>query len=833
MDSGDVAAAVNACNEGRYAESFALINAGLEAKPGDLELLFVRASALFGWGRYREAREGLLALHARGLTGPSFWLKLGWASFWTSDIEESERWMRRAVESRPDDWSTHFGLGTALHSQRKTEESRVSFRRALELDPDNPYCIANLLQTEAELHNVEAAEHLARQAVEVDSGSPVAWSNLGVVLDHQDRYTEAIDAFRRAEELSNRLGGIHYDYVGSAVCLLRAARTGEGIDFLERKLVVAPSVQAHSHYALSLLLTGRMSEGWEQYEFRWIDGPLKESRFAFAVPTWEGQDLAGKTLLLRAEQGYGDFIQFIRYARHLKVLGATVLIHLPEMVRELCRYVDGIDHILAPDAPYPKFDYYANLLSLPRVFGTELDSIPSEVPYIDVNVDLAATWRERLARFDGVKIGLAWAGSPTHLRDRFRSIPLGALSPLAEEGGIQFFSIQKGHAAEQLKSKPGNMGIIDLASDLDDFVDTAAAISELDLIIGVDTSVAHLAGALGKPVWLMLSTPNDWRWLEGREDSPWYPTMRLFRQSEIGDWSGVVTSVMAALRKFVADRVRRKPYGAGTSVSLRQTLRRLPPRDLSTAPNSRLSAATHARVGVLQYWPAQLPVGQSIRYYGEYLQPQLDLLGRMIRPGSTVMEVGSGIGVHAVFLGKLIGTNGHLVMYEPRPLMQSTLRQNLTSNGVTNITILKSAVRRPRESDYDHARLQDNGSRLSSQLVISGETIDALRLDDLDCLKINEHSDPVAVLEGSISTLWARRPILFSSASDIAELVRLSELARTCSYRTWRMEVQLYNPNNFNCRSDNLFGCAGAIALLAVPEEIHMDISLGGCVELQ
>jgi FkbM family methyltransferase len=332
---------------------------------------------------------------------------------------------------------------------------------------------------------------------------------------------------------------------------------------------------------------------------------------------------------------------------------------------------------------------------------------------------------------------------------------------------------------------------------------------------------------------LMLPTPNDWRWLEGRDDSPWYPTMRLFRQSRASDWSDVIARVADALRERVGNDQHNLADESGTNGR--------PPADAPllpcvtpVPPRGPLSMATHTRVGTLQYWPEQHPVGPSISYYGEYLQPQLDLLGRMIRPGVTAMEVGTGIGVHAVFLGKAIGPAGHLFAYEPRPMMQAVMRQNLSSNGIGNFTIMRNAAGGPRQSDPDANEIsgtpKSNGSAPSHDSAV--EAIDELQLERLHWLKINEHNNPLEVLRGAVATLWRLRPLLFAAALDERTLLELATIGRECSYRTWRMDTLLFNPSNFNRRDHNMFPDEMARALLAVPEEIDMDIVLDGCVEL-
>jgi FkbM family methyltransferase len=351
-------------------------------------------------------------------------------------------------------------------------------------------------------------------------------------------------------------------------------------------------------------------------------------------------------------------------------------------------------------------------------------------------------------------------------------------------------------------------------------------ISELDLVLCVDTAVAHLAGALGKPVWLMLPQPADFRWLEGREDSPWYPTMRLFRQSRRDHWEEVVERVKAALQ----ERVRGEVAATRAPVDPLAAPRSLPRLPVVVRPGlpaghrPGFSAVAETRVGMLQYLPDEAWVGAALGWYGEYLQPQLDLLARLIRPGATVLEADAGVGAHAVFLGKALSAAGHLFVYEPRPVVQRILQQNLGANRVVNVTLMRRALGR-RSAEADAA----SGEAASSVVT---ETLDELQLERLDWLKINDGALALEVLDGATDTLWRLRPLLFIAAADEAALTALARRAREFSYRCWRMETALFNAENFNRRDTDIFSGRTALALLAIPEEIEVDIALDECVEL-
>jgi hypothetical protein len=309
------------------------------------------------------------------------------------------------------------------------------------------------------------------------------------------------------------------------------------------------NAEAHWHLAGALLRRCDFDEGWREFEWRWR---LRHSapRRSFTQPEWDGGDLQGRTILLYCEQGFGDVIQFIRYVPLVAKLGAPVIVPAPSQLARLLQSVPGA-RIVTND-PLPPFDLQLPLLSLPRVFNTGLQTIPAAIPYLHPDPLLVDQWKLKTScPGNGMKVGLAWAGRATHPNDRNRSISLQRLSPLTEINGPVFFSLHKGEPAAQATNPPAGMKLIDLMADVHDFADTAALIANLDLVITVDTAVAHLAGAMGKAVWVLLPFPSDWRWLLNRDDSPWYPTMRLFRQAQPGDWAAPILQIATALRRVI------------------------------------------------------------------------------------------------------------------------------------------------------------------------------------------------------------------------------------------------------------------------------------------
>jgi Glycosyltransferase family 9 (heptosyltransferase) len=313
--------------------------------------------------------------------------------------------------------------------------------------------------------------------------------------------------------------------------------------------VAAPEfAEAHFEAAMTHLTLGDFDTGWKQYEWRWKTGAFARYRRPFRAPPWLGNEsVAGKTVLLHAEQGFGDTIQFIRYAPLAARQGADVILEVQPALKALMREIVGVSVVIGRGEELPRFDFHCPLLSLPFAFKTDLATIPGNVPYLVPPTDRVAKWQGRLQQRKPLRVGIAWAGSASYQGDENRSIALGRLAPLWSDQEIEFVSIQREPRPADGTLLQGNPHLLHVGPDLEDFGDTAAVISLLDVVVSIDTSVAHLAGALGKPVLIMLPYSPDFRWMLDRDDSPWYPTARLFRQRRRGDWDSVVERVRQEL----------------------------------------------------------------------------------------------------------------------------------------------------------------------------------------------------------------------------------------------------------------------------------------------
>jgi hypothetical protein len=371
----------------------------------------------------------------------------------------------------------------------------------------------------------------------------------GVALHETGRLRDAADAYRRALALDGALPGAR-EFLGRA--LASAGDYAAALPELEAAIRENPrSVHAHCVRGFALLATGDYLGGWAEYEWRWAHPDMQTIRNMFRQEWWNGSDLRGRTLLLFTEQGFGDAIQFIRFAPLLAATtGARIAVDCQPALRNLFAGVAGVAEVLQNDADIPRYDLCFPLMSAPRLLRITAQDVPRNVPYLRAPAEQTARWRSATASAGGLRVGLVWASNPAVIYASHKSVPAEALAPLGEVQGVSFFSLQKDASGEV----PPGLQLIDLTAGLGDFSDTAGLIANLDLVISVDTSVAHLAGAMGKPTWTLLRRVPDWRWQGRGEQSLWYPTMRLFRQQREGDWNGVVQQVARALRDLVCRR---------------------------------------------------------------------------------------------------------------------------------------------------------------------------------------------------------------------------------------------------------------------------------------
>ncbi len=503
---------------------------------------------------------------------------------------EAESRCREALRLKPTSAEAHNNLGIALAGQNRLDEALTAYQEAIRLRPDYPEAYNNLGVLYADQRKHAEAVDALRQAVRLRPDYAEALGNLGGALSELGQFEEALGYCREAVRLNPERAGGHtalamvlaklgkldeaeagareavrrqpdsaeaYNALG--LILADQGRHDEALAAYQKAIDLKPhSAEAHRNRALLWLLLGNLEQGWKEFEWRWECKELP--RRPFRQPEWDGGPLGGKTVLLHAEQGLGDTLHFVRYAPLVKARGGVVVLACQRALIPLLSRCPGIDRLVAQGDVLPAFDVHAALLSLPRIFGTTLTTIPAEIPYLQADPRLVATWRPELEAGGGFKVGVVWQGSSRHRKDHHRSFPLALLEPVARVPGVRLFSLQKGAGAEQLGRLGGRFAVTDLGSRLDEtagpFLDSAAVLTNLDLLVTCDSSLGHLAGALGTPTWLALMFEPDWRWLLGRPDTPWYPRHRLFRQDRPGDWEGVFRRLATALATRVG-----KPAG--------------------------------------------------------------------------------------------------------------------------------------------------------------------------------------------------------------------------------------------------------------------------------
>jgi tetratricopeptide (TPR) repeat protein len=507
---------------------------------------------------------------------------LGVIYYQLANFELAIKYINNALQYNPSHADAYYNLGNAYTGKKQFDEAITCYRKAVQYDPNIVEAYDNLGHAYMETKHFNEAVICYQKVTELNPNSDTAYINLGDAFQEKGQFNEAMTCYQKSLKL-NSTNADTYNKLG--VSLQLKGQVDEAIACYQEAIKLNPNfdtaysnlgnvfqeigkfdkamvhyqkslqldsnrVDAHLNMSLILLLSGSFKEGWKEYEWR---KKLKDFyQPIFSQPMWDGSDITGQTILLHAEQGFGDTIQFIRYAPLVANRGAKVIVECLKEIKSLLQTVKGIHRVIVRGEKLPEFNTHCSLLSLPLVFNTTLDNIPVKVPYVTIDPLLLEKWRDKVCSDRShFKIGLVWSGNPRHVDERKRSCTLEIFSSLSLLNDVTFYSLQKGEAAEQTKNPPDGMKLIDCTGDIHNFSDTAALIDNLDLVISVDTAVAHLAGALGKPVWTLLPFVPDWRWMLNRTDSPWYPTMKLFRQPSLGDWELVILKVKDELLELL------------------------------------------------------------------------------------------------------------------------------------------------------------------------------------------------------------------------------------------------------------------------------------------
>jgi tetratricopeptide (TPR) repeat protein len=512
--SESLAIAVEHHRAGRLREAEQIYRRILQAEPDHADALHLLGLIAYQGGQHAQAIEYIGRAVSLNSSVEGYYNSLGMAYRAVGNRSEALSCYRRAVQLKPGFAEAHNNLGNVHWDEGRLDEAVASYGRALQLKPGYAEAHCNLGNALRDQGKSEEAIASCRRAIELRPRYAEAYDNLGCALQDLGKLDEAIACYRTAVQLDSRYA------------------------------------EAHRDLGMALLRTERFAEGWQEYEWRWkTKGKVAPG---WGRPLWDGSSLDGKTILLVAEQGVGDMLHMVRYGAALKErFDCRVAGVFPERLLPLLRTCAGIDLLVADAAELPPVDAFVPLASVAARLGDTFESFPRKVPYLAADPAFVERWRQELSVYGGLKVGLAWQGNPKFRADRTRSVPLVEMGALGRLTGVRLLSLQKGYGEEQLDRLAGAFEVIHLGSRLDvatpAFVETAAVLKALDLLITPDTAIAHLAGALGVEVWTALSHPADWRWFLDRSDTPWYPTMRLFRQAQPGDWRSVFERMAEAL----------------------------------------------------------------------------------------------------------------------------------------------------------------------------------------------------------------------------------------------------------------------------------------------
>jgi FkbM family methyltransferase len=763
-------------------------------------------------------------------------------------LKEAADLFRHAAAADPSFVMAHKNLGNALSELGDDAGAAASFQRVLELDPRAVDALNNLGILRSKQRDYAGAVEVLQRAIQLEPNYAPAYSNLGIALAATYRAGQAVAAFRRAVALKPDYTEGHNNL---GLALVESGRPDEALAHLRRALTQKPGyADAHRNLGIALTDVGQLDEalvefqraleldpaehdavcmnrartlflkgdyeaGWEDYEFRFDED--ENIRVPHDAPRWDGAPLAGRTLLLEAEQGMGDTIQFVRFAAEIKRRhDARIILAVEKALVPLLTGVAGVDEILPRNERRPAFDVWLPLLSVPGLLKHDPRKSPAEVPYLRAGPQRVESWRERLAHLKGIKIGIAWQGNRFNKVDHRRSFPLRQLAPLGKVHGVTLVSLQKGDGKEQLDSL-ADFDVVSLGDDFDAgggaFLDTAAVMKNLDLVISADTSVAHLAGALAVPVWVPLAFVPDWRWGMQGESTPWYPTMRLFRQEKLRDWPGVFERMVETLlAEFPAMR-RKRPEEF----------------QLGTSGFNRLARTRH---GPLVYNRHDVYIGKSLAELGEFSENEIELFRQCVRPGATVVEAGANMGVHTVALARLVGESGMVHAIEPQRIVFQTLCANVALNSLTNVRCHHAAVGDKVGSilvpllDFNQP---NNFGGLALGGYEEGErvpliTIDSLRLARCDFLKIDVEGMELAALRGAEETIRRFRPLIYTENDRQDKSSVLIEALFALGYRLYWHVPRYYSPANYYGNPQNIFGNLSSLNMFGVHSSMRTDI---------
>ncbi|OYQ31419.1 hypothetical protein CHU95_19910 [Niveispirillum lacus] len=834
---------------GRHAEAETIIARWLSHAPQDADALVNHGNSLLALGRASEAAGAYQRALSLRPQSPEIRCFLANAFYAQGDAAGAEENYRLVLKEHPGAAMALFNLANILCDTGRADDGIAVYEEALRHHPGMVEAMVNLGNQLSKRGRGEEAITLLRKATQLRPDLAEAHINLGSALyDVHNDLEGAASSFREAV----RLVPTHPDGLNNlANTYMNMGRAADAEEIVRRALRHHPlSPSIHGTAAGLFLGAGKLEEGWAHFEWRWLRPNLPVPLRDFGKPEWQGEDISTKTILLHHEQGLGDSIQFVRFVADVAARARQVILEVPPNLRALYGCLLKIEGVTLATygEPVPPFDVHLAIMSVPFVLGTTLATIPAPIPYLFADPQRVEMWRDRLPP-GGFRIGIVWQGKAGVGIDRGRSYGLHHLAAVARVPGVTLVSLQKGYGLDQLENLPDGMRVETLGPDFDAgadaFLDTAAVMQHMDLIISSDTSVAHLAGALGRPVWVPLKLSPDWRWLTDREDSPWYPhTMRLFRQRQPGDWPQVfdrLAAEVAALKD--GDRSRLlppPPPGPAPAetyppVSRPPLPRYMPPVLLKQAPEEQVSAGLRqaaTRTGPMWYLGTDQFIGRSLELYGEWSVEEALVCQSVLRPGDIVVEAGANIGAHTLLLANAVGPQGHVHAFEPQKRISDVLTLNLQANKNSNVSVHPVAVGAeigtlyvPR-TDYDQ---RGNFGGISLHHAGDGDQVDVVTIDSLNVphlrlLKADVEGMEMAVLDGAVGTIQRCRPFLYFEYGANVDTARMLEKIHSLGYRCWRHKSLIYNPDNFKKNPDNLFPKVVSLNIFCAPAEIEIVV---------
>ncbi|MCU0517365.1 MAG: FkbM family methyltransferase [Oscillatoria sp. Prado101] len=785
-----------------------------------------------------------------GSSSPDELLKIAAENYHAGRLKEAEAICRQVIDRQPEIPGALLLLGAIAYRHKKVEEAITLYRQSLRFMPNNAETHNNLAVALKEQGKVEEAAIHYQQALALKPDYAEAWHNIGLLFGGGGKFADASFCSQKAVDFKPDWADARNSL---ATSLKEEGKLAEAMAHYNKALELDPNhINARCGRADVLLRTGNLLQGFSEYEWRLRhkDCPSR----GLSEPLWDGSKAECKTILLHTEQGLGDAIQFIRYVTLVRERCARVVVECNQKsLRRLLATAAGVDDILVRGEALPEFDFQAPLMSLPKILGTTLETLPAQIPYL--SVPDSATLKLPVAPAAGVRVGVVWAANALNKTAAKRSCTLSLFQKVLDPNGGTFYSLQKELQPAEIELLNSRKKVYNLKNSLYDLAETAAAISQLDLVISADTAVAHLAGALGKPVWVLLPFHADWRWLENRSDTPWYPTMRLFRQSAPDRWEEVLERVVGELQVLASEHRHSQQETAGGEVPVSPAVGGA--KNKAGEPAATGGGRVHAgvggaenilgepapttggfnrlkkcRYGVMIYNANDIYIGRSLDLYGEYSEGEVELFKQILRPGDVAVDAGANIGAHTVYFAQAVGERGAVLAFEPQRIVFQTLCANIALNSITNTycysVALGSTPGSIRVPPLNYSQLNNFGGLAlggySAGEPVEVRTLDSFALEKCRLIKIDVEGMELQVLQGAVKTVEKFKPALYVENDRQEKAAALIRYLDSIGYAMYWHRPTYYNPNNFLGNRDNVFGRTISVNMLCVHRQYNPNV---------